>query len=243
MRIVRSAEYIDHRMNVPLRSLGFSFLFATAWLAPSAQAQLMQLNLESSDLEADFYSYNVTLPPHDSGQLQHYRHPIAGTMHLKTLIDLGDLAAPGTLGISFWGNAEDIGDFAYELGSFTATRQPSGAIDLWENTWEEGGPLNLVFGLTINPDLTVVATHTFEFRTYLPDGPGEFWGDSTLWADFDRITLTPVTLTPVPEPSVYGAIAGEPSSEPGVRKRTTCFHRCGELRGSGPGTCSQKFKT
>jgi hypothetical protein len=35
------------------------------------------------------------------------------------------------------------------------------------------------------------------------EGPGEFWGDSTLWADFDHITLTPV-----PEPSAYGAIAG-----------------------------------
>jgi len=39
------------------------------------------------------------------------------------------------------------------------------------------------------------------------EGPGEFWGDSTVWADFDHITLTPVTLTPVPEPSAYGAIA------------------------------------
>lgn len=196
-------------MNALLRSLAFSFLFATAWLAPTAQAQLMQLNLESTDLEADFYSINVTLPRHDSGHLRHYRHPIAGTMHLKALIDLGDLSSPGTLGLGFWGNAEGIEDFAYEFGSFTATRQPSGAIDLSEDTWTEGSPLlNLIFGLRINPDLSVVQTQLFEFRTYDPDGPGEFWGDSTLWADFDRITLTPVTLTPVPELSVYGTIAG-----------------------------------
>jgi len=196
-------------MNAPLRSLGFSFLFATAWLAPTAQAQLMQLNLESNHLEADFYSYDITLPLIDGVYQQHYRHPIAGTMHLKSLIDLGDLTAPGTRDISFWGNAEDIGDFAYQFGAFTAVRQPSGAIDLSENTWPQGSPIyNLIFGLRINPDLSVVQTDGFEFRTFDEAGPGQFWGDSTLWADFEHLTLTPVTLTPVPEPSVYGAIAG-----------------------------------
>jgi hypothetical protein len=196
-------------MNARLRSLGFQFLFATASLAPIAQAQLMQINMESSQLEADFYSYDVTLPLIDGVFQQHYRHPIAGTMHLKSLIDLNDLAAPGTLNISFWGNAEDIGDFAYEFGGFTAVRQPSGAIDLSENTWPQGSPIyNLIFGLRINPDLSVVQTEQFEFRTYDEAGPGQFWGDSTLWANFDHITLTPVTLTAVPEPSVYGAFAG-----------------------------------
>jgi hypothetical protein len=168
----------------------------------------MQINAESSQLEADFYSYDVTLPLIDGQFQQHYRHPIAGTMHLKSLIDLGDLTAPGTLDISFWGNAEDIGDFAYNFGGFTAVRQPSGAIDLSENTWPQGSPIyNLIFGLTINPDLSVSGTNQFEFRTYDDVGPGEFWGDSTLWASFDRVTLTPVALSPVPEPSVYGAIA------------------------------------
>jgi hypothetical protein len=130
-------------------------------------------------------------------------------MSLTSTIDLADLSAPGTLGISFHGNAESIGDFAFEFGSFTATREPSGVINLSENTWPQGSPIyNLIFGLRINPDLSVVQTDQFEFRTFAPDGPGEFWGDSTLWANFDRITLTPVAFTPVPEPAFYGAMAG-----------------------------------
>lgn len=169
----------------------------------------MQINMESSHLEADFYSYDLTLPLIDGIFQQHFRHPIAGTMQLTSTVDLDNLSAPGTLDIRFHGNAEDIGDFAFEFGSFTATRLPSGAIDLAENTWPQGSPVfNLVVGLRINPDLSVTGTDPFEFRTFADAGPGEFWGDSTLWANFDRITLTPVVLTPVPEPSLYGAIAG-----------------------------------
>ena len=195
-------------MNAPIKQLGFGFLFAAALLAPAARAQLMQLEMESSHLEADFSSYDATLPPTDDGHIQHFRHPIAGTMHLQSTIDLGNLSAPGTRDLKFWGSAEGIGDFSYEFGSFTATRLASGAIDLSEDTWPKGSPfLNLIFGVRINPDLTVDQTAEFEFRTYSPEGPGEFKDDSTLWADFDRAALTPVTFTPVPEASTYGVIA------------------------------------
>jgi hypothetical protein len=188
-----------------MKHLGFWASFAAVLAAPAAHAQLMRLTIESHQLEAEFYDYDVghtdwETTPH----ITHYRHPVDGTLFLQDDLDFRKSVHPDLNGIRMWGHAEGIGDFSFNFGELSLTPQPSGAIDLWVNTWLESSPdLNLIFGIRLNPDYTVDPRwgDSFELRNQ-GDGPGEFHTDSTLWAQLDR-----VTLTPVPEPSAYGAMA------------------------------------
>jgi hypothetical protein len=59
-------------------------------------------------------------------------------MNLRSYIDFSNLAEAGNAGITFWGNAEGIGDFHYEFGAFSLTPHPSGSMDLLVNTWLQG---------------------------------------------------------------------------------------------------------
>jgi hypothetical protein len=103
-------------------------------------------------------------------------------------------------------------DVRQEISGLFITHLPDGKWDVLFNTWADGGSptLNLYGGVTLAANFSPVdGSGHIELRNY-GDGPGFFWGDSTLWANADVITVTPVggpPLTPVPEPVITSLMA------------------------------------
>lgn len=186
-------------------------LFAAVLFTPLARAQLMRLTLMSTHVDADFYDYDIAHTNWDeTNYITRFRQPVAGTMTLEAIVNFSKpFQDTATTDMRFFGDLERVGKFSFDFGHADWVALPNGKKELYVDSWADGGlpDYNMIFEVGFNADNTFdtsgLGSVGLEFRTNAMNGPGEFWGDSTLWMTLDR-----VTLTPVPEPSTYGILAG-----------------------------------
>ena len=190
---------------------GFALLgFA---MATAAYGQLMRVTFDTTThIVGDFLALNDR---DENGYVIHNPHPIAGSLHFETLIDLAAAASPGEPHLfdsSLSGDIEGLGHLNDFGPTGLAVRHlPNGMWVAEAPSLEYGGPLvSYAASLSLNSDLSPAGAY-IEFRTY-DFFPGPYGADATVWvtASADEMTATLVQgppLTPVPEPATTSLIA------------------------------------
>lgn len=190
---------------------GFALLVFA--MATAAQGQLMRVTFDTTThIVGDFLALNDR---DENGYVIHNPHPVAGSLHFETVIDLAAAAAPGEpqlFASSLWGDIEGLGHLDDFGPTGLAVRHlPNG---LWvaeaPSLQYSGALVSYDAILSLNPDLSPAGAY-ISFRTY-DFFPGPYGSDATVWvtASPDEMTATLVQgppLTPVPEPATTGLIA------------------------------------
>ena len=190
---------------------GFALLgFA---MATAAYGQLMRVTFDTTThIVGDFLALNDR---DENGYVIHNPHPIAGSLHFETFIDLAAAASPGEpqlFASRLWGDIEGLGHLNDFGPTGLAVRHlPNGMWVAEAPSLEYGGPLvSYDASLSLNPDLSPAGAY-IEFRTY-DFFPGPYGSDAAVWvtASADEMTATLVQgppITPVPEPATTSLIA------------------------------------
>ncbi len=195
-------------------------------IATAAHAQLIRVAFNTTHIDGDFYEYNIASPdPYDeNGYLKHHVHPIAGSLHFETVVDLAAAASPGEPRIfdfRLWGDIDVLGHLDIAPFGLVVKHLPNGAWSIESPPRDYvSGPLIFEASLGLNPDLSPEGAAIY-FRVYgdpeyaqyiFQGGPGFYSADTSVWTwtNADEMTATPVQgppMTPVPEPATTSSIA------------------------------------
>ncbi len=171
-----------------------------AWGGSTAPGQVMRLTGFSDEIEADYYFYNIehTDWEESGGYIQHHRMPWPGTMTFEATVDFSDPQATFD-GFYLKGDVEGTGPFELMMGGdMTVAQLPSGK---WSFRFMPSpvGDMFLETGFVLEPSVRLQAPIYFSLRSYRP--VGQSYGDTSLWPIFSHVELTPIDLTPIPEPA------------------------------------------
>jgi len=200
------------------RLVGFALLGFS--LVTAAQGQLMRVTFDTKHIVGDFLDLD---PRDEQGYVIHNPHPVAGTLHFETYIDLAAAGSPGEprlFNSRLWGDVDDLGHLNdFGPTGLAVTHLPNGTWRAETPDVEYGGPLVAYnAGLTLNPDLSPVGAHV-DFRYYgdsewslFKGQPGDYVGDTVVSVSVSADEMTAMRvqgppLTPVPEPATTSSIA------------------------------------